>query len=207
MKRFFDMESPLMQGLSMVADMLVLNVLTLLCSIPILTVGAALTAMNDVVIHIIRQEERSITRDYFRAFRANLKNGLLFGILLLAASGLLYFDYLCALTYVPAMRFGIAAIAILLLALTIYTLALLARYDSSLWKTIRNAAALSAGYFPRTLGMVCFCLAFWLLCGQFFRYGAPVLLMFGFSLPCYVCITILKPVFDKLENREGGTAQ
>ncbi len=202
MKRLFDMENPLMQGLSIVADMMILNVLTLICSLPILTAGAALTAMNDVVIRIVRQEEGSVIRDYFKAFHANLKNGILLGIALLAAAGLLYFDYLCALTYAPAMRYGIAAIAVLLLALALYAFALLARYENTLRQTVKNAAALSAGYFPRTLGMLCFCLAFWLLCIRFFRYGAPILLMFGLSLPCYMCIMILRPVFERLENEK-----
>ena len=191
-----------MQGLSIVADMLILNLLTLICSLPLLTAGTALTAMNDVVIRVVRQEEGSIVRDYFRAVRSNFKNGLLFGLLLLIAGGLLYFDYLCARAYVPVMRYGIAAFAVLLLALTVYSLALFARYENRLGQTIKNAAALAIAYFPRTLGILCFCLAFWLLCFRFLRYGAPILIMFGFSLPCYVCILILRPVFEALENRE-----
>ena len=48
LRRLFDLDNPLMQGLSIVADMLILNLLTLICSLPLLTAGTALTAMNDV---------------------------------------------------------------------------------------------------------------------------------------------------------------
>ena len=96
MNRLFDMENPFWQGLSIVADMMMLNLLTLLCSLPLVTLGAAFTAMNDVVIRIVRQEEGGIVRGFGKAFRQNLKNGCLFGLLLLAVMGILYFDYLCA---------------------------------------------------------------------------------------------------------------
>ena len=200
------MENPFWQALSVIADMMLLNLLTLLCCAPVVTAGAALTAMNDMVIRIARQEESGILRGYGRAFRQNLKNGILFGLILLLAEALLYFDYLCALTYAPVFRYGIAALAILLLALTIYALALMARYENPLRVTLKNAALLAVAYFPQTLGMVCFTSAFWLLCIRFWRYGTPVMLLFGFSLPCYVCVLLMRKMFAQLEeeNDDGG---
>ena len=79
------MENPFWQGLSVIADMMLLNLLTLLCCVPVITAGAALAAMNDMVIRIVRQEENGILKGYGRAFRQNLKNGILFGLILLAA--------------------------------------------------------------------------------------------------------------------------
>ena len=204
MRRIFDMENPFWQALSVVADMLLLNLLTLLCCVPVITLGAAFTAMNDVVIRILRQEEDGILKSYGRAFRQNLKKGCLFGLIVLAAAGLLYFDYLCALAYAPVFRYGIAALAVLLLAVSIYTFALLARYENSLGRTMKNAAMLTAGYFPRTLGMVLFTAALWLICIRYYRIGAPILFMFGFSLPCYVAITLMRPIFDRLDEKSDG---
>ena len=197
------MDNPFWQGLSIIADMMILNLLTLLCCIPVLTMGAAFAAMNDIVIRISRQEEGSILRGYRKAFRRNLKKGCLLGILLLLAAGLLYFDYLAALVYIPVFRYGIAALAILVLAVAIYAFALLARYENSLAATIKNAAVLCVAYFPRTLGAVIFTLALWLLGIQFYRFGAPMLFLFGFSLPCYVAILLLRPVFSRLEQTSG----
>jgi uncharacterized membrane protein YesL len=201
MRRIFDMDNPFWQALSVVADMMLLNLLTLLCCVPVITVGAAFTAMNAVVIRILRQEENGILKSYGRAFRENLKKGGLFGLILLAAAGLLYFDYLCALAYAPVFRYGIAAICVLVLAVSIYTFALLARYENSLGRTIRNAAMLAVGYFPQTLGMVLFTAVLWLLCIRYYRVGAPVLFLFGFSLPCYVAATLMRPIFDRLDAK------
>ena len=208
MKRIFDIENPLMQTLSVIADMLVLNLLTILCSIPLITMGAAVTAMNDVVIRILyRTEDTSISRGYFRAFRSNLKKGSLFGLLLLLAAALLYLDYMAALRFCPPLRFGIAALAVLLLALALYSFALLARYENGLFPTLRNAAMLAVGYFPKTLGMLLFCTAFWMLCIHFIRWGAPILLMFGLSLPAYVCLLLIKTVFAQLEKTDNQIDQ
>ena len=141
-RRIFDMENPFWQGLSVIADMMILNLLTLLCCAPLVTIGAALAAMNDVVIHIVRQED------------------------------------------------------------SVYTLALMARYENRLGTTLKNAAVLAVGYFPQTLGMVCFTTAFWLLCIHFWRYGTPVLILFGFSLPCYVNIMLMRKMFQQLEKEK-----
>ena len=43
MRRFFDMENPIWQGLGVIADMLILNLLTVICSLPVVTAGAAVT--------------------------------------------------------------------------------------------------------------------------------------------------------------------
>ena len=194
------MENPFWQGLSVIADMMLLNLMTLLCCAPLITRGAALIAMNDVVIRISRQEEGSIAKGYWKAFRSNLKKGSLSGLLLLLAAGILYFDYLSAVVYVPAFRYGIAALAVLLLAIAVYFFALSARYENSLFATVKNAAILCVAYFPRTLGILVFTLALWLLGIQFYRVGAPILFLFGFSLPCYVAILLLRPVFARLEQ-------
>ena len=134
----------------------------------------------------------------------NLKNGCLFGLILLAAAGMLYFDYLCALAYAPVFRYGIAALCVLVLAVSIYTFALLARYENGLGKTMKNAAMLAVGFFPRTLGMILYTAVLWLLCIRYYRVGAPVLFLFGFSLPCYVSVTLMRPIFDRLDEKSDG---
>ena len=196
------MDSPIMSGLSAAADLLVLNVLTILCSLPIFTIGAAITALNESCFHIIRQEGSSVARGYFRAFRSNFKKGTFLGLLFLVAAAFLYFDYLAALTYVPVFRVGIVAIAILLLAVFEYAFALLSRYENTLIATLKNAAMLSVAYFPRTLLMLMFTIGFWLACITFLRIMGPVILLFGISLPCYICCMLLGEVFRKLEENQ-----
>lgn len=191
-----------MRTLSVVADLIVLNLLTAVCSLPIFTAGAAITALNTVVIRVIRGEEGSLTKDFFRAFRSNFKKATLLWLLVLLAAVLLATDYLAARMYIPALCPVIIAIAVLALMLVIYIFALQARYENTLGRTLKNAAAIAVAFFPRTLGMVVFTVLFWALSLQFLRYGAPILLMFGLSLPGYVCMLLMNPIFVKLETAE-----
>lgn len=200
MKKIFDMDNPLMQALSVAADLLALNILALLCCLPIVTAGAGITAMNDLVIHMARQEETYLVKPFFRSFRANFKQSSLLWLLILAAAALLYFDYHAAAVYAPMLRYPIAAIGVMLLAIAMYAFALLSRYENSVFGTLKNAVSLAIGFFPRTLGMVVFTVAFWVLAIHFYRFGVPVLVLFGLSLPCYICALLLRGVFDQLEK-------
>ena len=56
MSKFFNPDAPFMQGLGKVADLILLNILTVLLSIPIVTAGAAVTALYDAIWRILRDE-------------------------------------------------------------------------------------------------------------------------------------------------------
>ncbi|MBR1566158.1 MAG: DUF624 domain-containing protein [Oscillospiraceae bacterium] len=200
MKKIFDMENPFMRTLSALADLIVLNLLTLLCFLPVITAGAALTALNSCCIRLIRQEDDSLLRDYFRAFRLNFKKATLLWLLFLLAAGLTYFDYLAALAYVPQFRVVIFAVALILLAIAFYAFALLSRYENTIGETIKNAVKLAVGYFPRTLGMLVFAVAFWFACIHWFSFGSLILLLVGLSLPVCLCVGLLDSVFKKIET-------
>lgn len=200
MRWLFDMENPVMRALSTTADLIMLNLLTILCCLPVVTIGAALTALNTAAIKIVRGEETAPIKDYFRALRVNFKKGTVLGLIFLLVFAVLIVDYLAAGNAVPILRPVIAAIALLVLMLGQYAFAMLARYENTLRGTLKNALLLSVGYFPRTLAMAVFAVILWLLAIQFLRYGAPILFLFGFSLPCYVTILLLQKVFDNLEK-------
>ncbi|MBO5999901.1 MAG: YesL family protein, partial [Lachnospiraceae bacterium] len=71
MGNLFSMDSPLMKVLSRVADLLILNLLTVVCCIPVITAGAAFSAMYYVLLKMVRGEEGYIVKQYFKAFKEN----------------------------------------------------------------------------------------------------------------------------------------
>ncbi|MBR1659707.1 MAG: DUF624 domain-containing protein [Oscillospiraceae bacterium] len=201
LKKIFDAENPVMQALAVVCDLLLLNLFTLLCCLPVLTAGAALAALNDVLQHMVREEGAGVFRMFFRSFRANLRRGVPLGLIFIFAGLLIAVDYLAATAYVPSMRAAAVAVGLIVLAVSFYAFALQARFENSVAGTLRNALSLAIAYFPRTLGMLVFALAMWLLCIHFYRYALPVLVMFGFSLPCYINTLLLKNVLKRLEQQ------
>ena len=202
MKKIFKSDSPIMKALTIAADLLILNLLTMVLCIPIITMGPAVTAMNDIVIHIVRGEEGYTVKPYFQSFKANFKQGMILGLILVAAAGILYLDYLAAQTYIPIMRAPIIAIGVIILAIAFYAFGMLARYENTLRGTMKNAALLTVGNFPLTLFMVVCAVGLWLVCIHFYQFGIPILLLFGLSLPCYVNILLLNGVFRKLDGEE-----
>ena len=197
--RIFDMENPVMRALGAICDLLVLNLLTILCGIPVLTAGAALTALSDVTLRIVRREENGIVRGFFRAFRSNLKQGVPLGLIFLAAGAVFYVDYLVAAAFSPPLRVAVVAAALIVGAIALYAFSLLARFENTVWQTLKNAASLSIAFFPRTLAMLVVTVGLWLVCLRFFQIALPVLMMFGLSLPAYINALLLDGVFRSLE--------
>jgi len=205
MNWFFDMDKPLMRGLSTVTDLIILNFLTALCCLPIFTVGAAFSALYSVSVRIVRNEEGSIVKDYFRAFRSNFKKSTLLWIPFLLLAVVLFFDYILAEVFFPGFVAVVAALAVLLLVMFFYVFALQARYENPLGVTLKNAAMLAIGYFPKTAGMVIFALVYWIGCFTYFHVAGPLLIMFGLSLPIYVNAIFMNGIFNKLENKEESS--
>ncbi len=201
LKNIFDMENPVMRAMGIAADLLILNALTVLCCLPVLTAGAAYTALNDVALRIVRGDDPYPVRTYFRSFRRNLKQGSALGMIFLLAAAILIVDGQVAAASAPVLQVFTIAAAIVILAVAIYAFALLARYENTLWGTIKNAAALSVGFFPRTVGMLAVIIGFWFLSARFVQYLMPLILMFGLSLPCYVCALLYDHIFQVMERQ------
>ena len=66
---FFSLDSKFMQVMSRVADLIILNVIYLVTCLPVVTIGAASTALYTVCFRLGTAREGSLVKDYFRAFR------------------------------------------------------------------------------------------------------------------------------------------
>ena len=91
--KIFDLDSPLMNVLNKMADLMWLNILTLICCIPVITAGAALTSMHYVALKIVRNEESYITRSFFKSFKTNFRQATLIWLLLMLVAAILGGDY------------------------------------------------------------------------------------------------------------------
>ena len=83
--KFFSYESPASQVLLKLAYSCYLNLLWFVCSIPVLTVGAATTALYSVTLKIVNERENSLTRQFFKAFRDNFRQATVLWLILLGA--------------------------------------------------------------------------------------------------------------------------
>ena len=93
MDRFFNMDNKFFTFMSRVADLIILNLLCIVCCIPVVTIGPSIAAMFYVTLKMVRNEESYIVRGFFKSFKQNLKQGIVINLIMLAAALLLYLQY------------------------------------------------------------------------------------------------------------------
>lgn len=202
--KLFDLDSPFMQGLGKLADLLLLNMLTLFCCIPIVTVGASLTAMHYMALKMARNEECYIARGFFKSFKQNFKQATLIWLLMLLVIAVLVMDFL--IMYNSSMEFNmvirviISIFALFVFCGSIYVFPVLAKFENTIWRTIKNAFLMSVMQLPKTMLMVVLYI-FPTVFLVFFYQLAPLAFFFGLSVPAWLSAKLYSKFFKKLEDQ------
>lgn len=202
MGKFFDLDSPVMRLLNRVADLLILNILVIICCIPVVTAGAAFTAMHYVILKMIRGEEGYLIRGFFKSFARNFKQAVLIWLMMLLVIAVyvgdsLIFNY-SGVVFPKPLVIAVVAVGVIIFMIAIYVFPLLARFDNTIRNTIRNAALLAFANLPKTLLMALF-YALPFVIGYFSTYSYIFIFMFGISLPAYGAAWLYSSIFKKFE--------
>lgn len=205
MGRIFNLDSPLMAGLSKLADLIWLNILAFICCIPIFTIGASLTALNYVALKMVRNEDGYVTRDFFKSFRQNFKQATaiwLIMILIFAviAGDLFIFTY-STLTFPVWLRIALGVIGILVFVATIHVFPVLARFDNTIKNTFKNSLFMGILTLPKTVLMA----VIWVIptiVAIFLPQAFPFVIAFGISGPVFLCAMLYNKTFKRFEPQE-----
>ena len=87
MASFFSQKHPATIFLTAVCNLIFVNFCFVLTSIPLITIGASLTAMNRITIKILLGENPHVFNEYFRCFKDNFKQSTVLWILLAGIAG------------------------------------------------------------------------------------------------------------------------
>ena len=206
MGKIFSLDSPFVQFMNRVADIMWLNILFVICCIPVITVGASVTAMYYVTLKMVRNEESYITKSFFKSFKLNFKQATVIWLILLFAGGLLFFDYAIMTgrfgvniensTLASIMQVLLIVVLIFYIFTSTFVFPVLSKFYNSIKNTIKNAFIMSIRHFPVTLS----CIAIGIVVALLIIY-VPIMLMFSifllFSLAAYACSFLFVRVFDK----------
>ena len=202
--KIFDLDSPLMNVLNKMADLMWLNILTLICCIPVITAGAALTSMHYVALKIVRNEESYITRSFFKSFKTNFRQATLIWLLLMLVAAILGGDYYIitksGMQFSQVLVVLIMAAGVLVICTSLYVFPVLAKFDNTILNTIKNAFFMAIGNLPRTLLMAAVIvgsIVLTFLSQQTIAIGLLVWIMCGFALIAFLNAHILVKVFDR----------
>ena len=179
-----------------------LNILWLICSLPIFTIGASTTALFYCTLKMAEDRDEGLTRMFFRAFRSNFKPATKLWLILLALGCFLGVDgfVLSRLwntsafwTILTALVIGAAVLYAIVL---LYAFPLLARFENTTLGILRTSLAVGVRYLFCTLLMAfIYAVMGWITVCVF----APAFLL-GMGLCAMLCSFLLV----KIIHRIGG---
>lgn len=139
-------ENPIFDKLEILFNMMVLNVLWIICSIPVLTIGASSAALNYTCIKLRRNEGDNVVKMFFHSFASSVKQGLVLTTGMLA---ILIIICACMIQLLGninsgstiSIAFAVILVLILFCWVLVYTylFMVLSRFDNSLFRTITNS--------------------------------------------------------------------
>ncbi len=205
MERFFDPDGGIMKALSRIADLAILNLLWLICSLPIVTIGAATTALISITLKMVKNEESYIFRSYIKALKRNFKQSTIIWLILMVIMAVLGTDYYIISHWDNQVRYLLLTVLVLaglvLLFVEIYIFALIAKFENKVGEYFKNAVLMSIRHLPYTLALVViFGIQVYLDFHMLINYQYfPILILFGESAFVFVMSYIYKKIFRGYE--------
>ena len=210
--RFNMMDNVVVRALSKLGDMICLNVMWLVCCIPVVTIGASTTALYTVMLKLVKNEEGYVFRGFLKAFKTNFKQSTIIWLIVLALGIVWTVDFRVA-GLMPGMA-GIVmsaiflALGFILLSVLLYIFPLTARYENGIKATFKNALILTVARLPYTLVMdaiVVAAVVVSLWSTVTIVFALPIWLIIGGALIAWANSYILRKVFVIFEGDESKT--
>lgn len=158
MGRFFNMDNKFFVFMGKVADLCLLNLVCILCCIPVVTAGASLTALYYVTMKMVRNEEAYIFRSFFKSFKQNFRQATVINLIMLVAALVLYLD--TKIVGGMGNSFGkilgiiFAMFTMVYLIIFLYLYPVLAKFYNSIKNTFKNAILMGIRHLPYTFVML-----------------------------------------------------
>ena len=201
MASFFSQKHPATIFLTAVCNLIFVNFCFVLTCIPVITIGASLTAMNRITIKILLGENPHVFNEYFRCFKDNFKQSTILWIILAGIAGFFCWEvYLINTALDPQFGWTQYAIYFLLLAVfscMAYAFPIIAWFEENNRQVIKNSLLLSLANIPSTIFFAIITIALGLV-----TYVYPVMVMsimcfLGFALVALLESVFLKRIFEK----------
>lgn len=209
MSNFFNYDGPLFSALNKITDLIWLNILWVICSLPIFTIGASTTALFYVTMHRAKGEESPITRTFFREFKRNFRQSTAIWLIFVVVGAVLCTD-LYIIVSMMKLPSGLhtAFVCVNFLLLLYYVMTLLyvfplqCTFENKIKHTIKNAMILSIGHLPQSIVIGFFYFAMFFLLYLMPEIMSPIVTFIGFSGVSYGVSFMFWGIFKKHMKKE-----
>lgn len=203
-------DGPLANILNRLIDLILLNVLWFLCSLPLFTLGASTCAVYEVVMRYSFHEDPPVIRTFFHAFRKHFKKSIVLLLIFLGAGLFLSLDLWAAVRWDIPIQFLMVVIILsasyFYLAVLTHVFPVLTYYDSGIRESIQKAFILSMSNGIFTVFIMMVNLMPLLLILLFPNYFGQILFLYlavGFSVTAFLCAMHLARLFDPKRAKEA----
>lgn len=206
----FKPDGPIFSTLSRLLDLMILNVLWMVCCLPVITIGPATTAMYTVLFKMREKKDDSIIGQFFRALRSSFRQAFPAGLLLVGAGAVLlldfrvvFYDSSFSMQWLRWLFWVVLAVAA---AYFSWLFPLIAKFENGFRGMLRNARLMMIRHLPVTV-----IITFLNLLPALLAYFDPYLtlwnmllfwLFLGFSLIAFVNSLLLYRVFYRYFSPE-----
>lgn len=182
---------------SKIFDVLMLGVLWLVCSVPLVTIGAASSALYYAIVRSVKEDDGYASTMFFRSFRRNLKQGTILWLVLAALLFLMGLNVSILLEHAEGV-FGIVmmgfygTVGIYLFLTACYLFPALSRFEMNTFWFLRIALYMVARYFPTS-----FMLAVIAAGGAAIVWRVPVMLFFVPGPAAFLVSEFMERILEK----------
>ena len=206
MENLFRYDSKFWDILEEISDIIILNFLFIIFSIPIITIGASSSALYTVSLKKTNEENISVFKEFMRSFKSNFKISTLAWIFTIILASMLFLDFyisnLISIKFIGlVLKFISTLVSILLIFNITYLFPMISKFDNKLKNTIINSTIISIQYLPYTIIMsilnvlwIVLLFSLW----NSYHYILFFYIIMGFGIVSYINSIILNRIFLKL---------
>ncbi len=209
MAGFFSPDSKLYRFMTKLTELFVLNIMWLLFSLPVVTLGISTIAAYTVALRIAEDNEGYIAKDFLKAFKSNWKQGIPMSFITILCIWAVYLDFQI---YNAALENAVIFLIIGIITAYIFTFSLLyvypllARYENTIFNSLKNSFRIGMKYFLRSLLLIVL-LALEIVI-MFFNYTTMILIvLIGPAFAFLTVSTFAMAIFRDLEKVPGTVAE
>ena len=209
MKSIFESNSPFIRFLNFLADLIIVNVLLIITSIPVITGGAALCSAYSVMLKRVRREDPPVVKTFFRTFKSEFKRSTLIWIPLILITTFLLADLYIIFFMLGEeyqwLQYPVLIVSYIVLSIALYIYPLMATYDTGMKALLKNCVLISFGNLPTTIFFTFIIIAILKIAvssGKALIAVGSIFLFMGFAILIYFFSVFLIRIFQKYTSEE-----
>ena len=199
-------DNKILNFFSRIVDLLLLNFLFVITSLPVLTLGASLTALFSVAMKLVRNEESYVSKDYFRAFKKNFFQATVsfwaFALIRALLSGNLMISYQQSGSFYLVLRMISFLFVIFIGIYFLYFFPVLARFYFTTRQILLHIPHMILTHFSNFILLIILLIPLIFL-SVYSMFTAACVIVFGcicgFSVYAYVMSMLFRKIFEPYE--------